>query len=79
MNWWCLSKENSKDRNDCSLYFSENLGSKKSLPFEKVDSEVKNLLDDMLETMYAAPGIGLAAVQQKFLFRKTGWALKIQS
>ena len=36
---------------------------KKSLPFEKVDSEVKNLLDDMLETMYEAPGIGLAAVQ----------------
>ena len=28
---------------------------KKSLPFEKVDSEVKNLLDDMLETMYEAP------------------------
>ena len=36
---------------------------KKSLSFEKVDSEVKNLLDDMLETMYEAPGIGLAAVQ----------------
>ena len=36
---------------------------KKSLPVEKVDMEVKKLLDDMLETMYAAPGIGLAAVQ----------------
>ena len=36
---------------------------KKSLPFEKVDSEVKTLLNDMLETMYEAPGIGLAAVQ----------------
>ena len=23
----------------------------------------KNLMDDMLETMYAAPGIGLAAIQ----------------
>ena len=42
---------------------------KKSLPFEKVDSEVKNLLDDMLETMYEAPGIGLAAVQIGILKR----------
>ena len=30
---------------------------------EKVDDELRNLMDDMLETMYAAPGIGLAAVQ----------------
>ena len=30
---------------------------------EKVDSEIKKLADDMLETMYAADGIGLAAVQ----------------
>lgn len=28
-----------------------------------VDAEVRRLLDDMLETMYDAPGIGLAAVQ----------------
>jgi peptide deformylase len=28
-----------------------------------VDGGVRKLLDDMLETMYAAPGIGLAAVQ----------------
>lgn len=28
-----------------------------------VDGEIRKLLDDMLETMYAAPGIGLAAVQ----------------
>lgn len=28
-----------------------------------VDGSVRKLLDDMLETMYAAPGIGLAAVQ----------------
>ena len=42
---------------------------KKSLSFEKVDSEVKNLLDDMLETMYEAPGIGLAAVQIGILKR----------
>lgn len=32
-------------------------------PIEKVDEAVVQLMDDMLETMYAAPGIGLAAVQ----------------
>ncbi len=35
----------------------------KSLPVERVDAELHRLLDDMLETMYAAPGIGLAAIQ----------------
>jgi peptide deformylase len=35
----------------------------KSLPVEKVDDELRALMDDMLETMYAAPGIGLAAIQ----------------
>ncbi len=30
---------------------------------ESVDGEIRRLLDDMLETMYAAPGIGLAAIQ----------------
>ena len=30
---------------------------------EKVDDEVRKLMDDMLDTMYAAPGIGLAAIQ----------------
>lgn len=32
-------------------------------PVEKVDDELRNLIDDMFETMYAAPGIGLAATQ----------------
>ncbi len=32
-------------------------------PFERVDEDVRRLLDDMLETMYDAPGIGLAAPQ----------------
>ena len=36
---------------------------KKSLNVEKVDKDLQNLIDDMLETMYAAPGIGLAAIQ----------------
>ena len=32
-------------------------------PVERVDEAVVKLMDDMLETMYDAPGIGLAAVQ----------------
>ena len=36
---------------------------KKSLPVEKVDEDLQRLMNDMLETMYAAPGIGLAAIQ----------------
>ena len=36
---------------------------KKSFPVEKVDEELQKLMNDMLETMYAAPGIGLAAIQ----------------
>jgi len=36
---------------------------KKSKPVERVDAELHRLMDQMLETMYAAPGIGLAAVQ----------------
>ncbi len=34
-----------------------------SAPVETVDDVLRALMDDMLETMYAAPGIGLAAVQ----------------
>ena len=32
-------------------------------PVETVDDSLRTLIDDMLETMYAAPGIGLAATQ----------------
>ena len=35
----------------------------KSQNVEKVDNEIRELMDDMLDTMYAAPGIGLAAIQ----------------
>ena len=34
-----------------------------SKPVDKVGKEEQKLMDDMLETMYAAPGIGLAAIQ----------------
>jgi peptide deformylase len=34
-----------------------------SAPVEHIDDEVRRFLDSMLETMYDAPGIGLAAIQ----------------
>ena len=42
---------------------------KKSTSIEIVNDEVRKLMDDMLETMYKAPGIGLAAVQIGILKR----------
>jgi peptide deformylase len=36
---------------------------KAALPVERVDDTLRRLADDMLETMYAAPGVGLAAPQ----------------
>ncbi len=38
-------------------------------PVKKVDAETRRLMDDMLETMYKAPGIGLAAPQVGVLKR----------
>jgi peptide deformylase len=35
----------------------------KSIRVEEVNSEIRSLMNDMLETMYDAPGIGLAAIQ----------------
>jgi peptide deformylase len=35
----------------------------KSEPVKTINREIKTLLDDMFETMYDAPGIGLAAIQ----------------
>jgi len=35
----------------------------KSLRVERIDNDLQRLMDDMLETMYSAPGIGLAAIQ----------------
>jgi peptide deformylase len=36
---------------------------KVAAPVKQVDETIRNLIDDMAETMYAAPGIGLAATQ----------------
>jgi len=41
----------------------------KARPVAKVDAAVRKLMDDMLETMHAAPGIGLAAPQVDVLAR----------
>ncbi len=35
----------------------------KATPVDKVDDDIRRLIDNMLETMYAAPGVGLAASQ----------------
>ena len=35
----------------------------KSEPVKRIDAAVRKLVDDMFETMYKAPGIGLAAIQ----------------
>ena len=36
---------------------------KKAVPVAEVDERIRQLVDNMFETMYAAPGIGLAATQ----------------
>ena len=42
---------------------------KKCEPLENVDDDTRKLMNDMLETMYKAPGIGLAAIQVGILKR----------
>ncbi len=45
------------------LHFPDPRLRNKALPVEKVDDDIRQLAQDMLETMYEAPGIGLAATQ----------------
>ncbi len=45
------------------LYYPDKRLRTVAKPVENVDASIKKLVDDMLETMYAAPGIGLAATQ----------------
>jgi peptide deformylase len=45
------------------LHFPDPRLRKKAVPIKSVNDEIRQLSDDMLETMYAAPGIGLAANQ----------------
>ena len=45
------------------LHFPDPRLRKKAVPISSVTDDIRRLADDMLETMYAAPGIGLAANQ----------------
>ncbi|MCG6938627.1 MAG: peptide deformylase [Gammaproteobacteria bacterium] len=45
------------------LHYPDKRLRKVAKPVENVDASIKKLVDDMFETMYAAPGIGLAATQ----------------
>jgi peptide deformylase len=45
------------------IYLPDPVLRQQSLAVERVDSEMSSFIDDMLETMYDAPGIGLAAIQ----------------
>ncbi len=43
--------------------YPEKVLKQKAAPVENIDARLQRLIDDMLETMYAAPGVGLAAPQ----------------
>lgn len=45
------------------LHFPDPRLRKKATPITQVDDQIRQLADDMLETMYDAPGVGLAAIQ----------------
>ena len=45
------------------LHYPDSRLRQKALPVKKVDSEIKQFIANMFETMYDAPGIGLAATQ----------------
>lgn len=43
--------------------YPEKVLKEKTAPVKEFNSEIQKLIDDMIETMYAAPGVGLAANQ----------------
>ena len=45
------------------LHYPDERLRRKALPVAEVNDEIRHLVDDMADTMYQAPGIGLAAVQ----------------
>jgi len=55
----------------------------KSLTVKEVDKDLQKLMNDMLETLYAAPGIGLAAIQvgvpKRVIVLDIGWRDKPES
>jgi peptide deformylase len=76
--WWVLARKASVERVDrlTLLHYLNHMSIKPiitlpddkflrqtSAPLKTVDDAARRLFDDMLETMYDAPGIGLAAIQ----------------
>lgn len=49
------------------LHFPDTRLRQKASPVAVVDDEIRSIVDSMFETMYSAPGIGLAAVQVNIL------------
>ena len=45
------------------IYLPDPILRQQSVAVERVDSELESFIEDMIETMYDAPGIGLAAIQ----------------
>lgn len=45
------------------IRYGESVLHQPAAPIESITPEIQSLIDDMIETMYAAPGIGLAAPQ----------------
>jgi peptide deformylase len=45
------------------LTFPDQFLKKETTPVENIDGDLQDLIEDMAKTMYAAPGIGLAAIQ----------------
>tara|TARA_R110002020_G_scaffold6875_5_gene29118 strand:- start:4591 stop:5109 length:519 start_codon:yes stop_codon:yes gene_type:complete len=45
------------------IYLPDPILRQQSQPVERVDQDLSSFIDDMIETMYDAPGIGLAAIQ----------------
>ena len=45
------------------LTFPDNFLKTKASPVDNIDGDLQKLIEDMAETMYRAPGVGLAAIQ----------------
>jgi len=43
--------------------FPDNFLKQPTKPVENIDASIQHIIDDMIETMYQAPGVGLAAIQ----------------
>jgi peptide deformylase len=51
------------------LHYPNPILKEKTRPVQKVDAEIRQLVEDLAETMYSAPGVGLAANQAGYPLR----------